>query len=146
MRAAQLISILSLVLSIACLSACEVDSSDGELDDLSRAAEQFDSSTEWDSTTTPLACEMDIPAPPEGDTFDPTKVSITIEIDKLPSIDLPRVEDESECLGGDGWYYSPNNLEPKKIVLCPSTCDWVQKTEKIEIKLVFGYVAMADVL
>jgi hypothetical protein len=143
MRAAQLISILSLVLSIACLSACEVDSNDGELDDMSRAAELCDSSTEWDSTTTPLACEMDIPVPPEGDTFDPANVNITIEIDEKP-MNLAHVEGESDC--GEGWYFSPNNLEPKKIVLCPSTCDWVQKTEKLEIKVVLGCVAMTDAL
>jgi hypothetical protein len=142
MRTAKFISILTLVLSsIAFQGACDVDPSEGELDDWSRAADLCGPSVELDSTSIPLACEMPIPEPPEGDTFDPTKVSIKIEIDEV-LIPIPFVESEAACNGRDGWYYSPNKQEPKSIVLCPSTCDSVQKAEKGKVEVLFGCLAI----
>jgi hypothetical protein len=144
MRAAKFVPILTLVLSsVALQGACDVDSSEGELDYMIRAAELCSSSTDSNSTTRPLACELEIPVPPEGDTFDPTKVNITIEFDGV-FMNLPFVENESECNGNDGWYYSPNKLEPTSIVLCPSTCAWVQKTEKANIEVVLGCDTIAS--
>jgi hypothetical protein len=133
MRAAKFVSILTLVLSfIALQGACDVD-------DQGRAFELCDASTEWDSETTPLACVMAIPEPPEGEIFDPTKVNITLELDGM-SMNLSRVDSESDCSasGGWGWYYSPNNLAPEAIVLCPSTCDAVRKAEKGKINVELG--------
>jgi hypothetical protein len=138
MRAATFVPILTLALSLIALQgACDLDSSEEDLDHSSRAMELCASSIESDSMTTPLACEMEIPVPPEGDVFDPSKVNITIELDEV-RIPIPSVEDEAACNGNDGWYYSPNKLEPKTIVLCPSTCAWVQKAEKGKVEIVLG--------
>jgi hypothetical protein len=131
MRAATFVPILILALSsIALQGACELDSSEDELEELSRAADLCGPDVASDSTTTtPLACELQIPTPPDGETFDPSRVNITIELDEV-RMTIPHVESEAACDGRDGWYYSPNNLEPKSIVLCPSTCDSVQKATK----------------
>jgi hypothetical protein len=136
MRAVTFVPILILALSSIALQGCEVDSSEHELDELDRAADLCGPGIESDSTTTPLGCELEIPKPPEGDTFDPTKVNITLVLDPL-RMTIPFVESESEC-DGDGWYYSPNNLEPKSIMLCPSTCAFVKTAENVQIEVVLG--------
>jgi hypothetical protein len=143
MRTATFLPILSLVLSsIALQAACEVDSSDAELDQLRWAADLTlcDPDDDSDSTTMPLGCELEIPTPPEGETFDPSKVEITIELDEI-RFKLTHVEGASACDGNGGWYYSPNNLEPTTIMLCPSTCDLVQKAEKGKIEVLLGCVS-----
>ena len=135
MRAATFVPFLILALSsIALQGACEVEE---EFDDL-RAADFCGPQIASDSmSTTPLTCELEIPKPPEGETFDPSKVNIRIDLDGV-QINLPNVESESGCEGRDGWYYSPNNLEPKSIVICPNTCASVQKAEKGSVDVVLG--------
>lgn len=145
MRAATFVPFLIFALSsITLQGACEVDSSEDEFDEWSRFTDLCGPSMSSDDmTTTPLTCELEIPTPPEGETFDPTKVNITIDLDGTRQ-NLPFVESESECGGRDGWFYSPNNVEPKSIKLCPSTCDSVQKAEKGTIEVVLGCATEHD--
>jgi len=87
--------------------------------------------------TTPLACEWDIPTPPEGETFDPTKVNVELELDgSLESIFY--VENEAACAGGDGWYYFPDSVNPETIRICPTTCSKVQAANQASVDILFG--------
>jgi len=80
-----------------------------------------------------LACEYQIPAPPQGETFDESKVNVVY----TPQGGQPEtLTYDQNCTGTDGWHYDdPSN--PKKIILCSSTCDDVQK-QSGTIKIVTG--------
>jgi len=79
-----------------------------------------------------LACEYQIPPPPQGETFDESKVNVVY----TPTNAGPQTLTYNQsCTGGTGWHYDDLN-NPKKIVLCSSTCDSVQqKSGKIDIVL-----------
>jgi hypothetical protein len=87
--------------------------------------------------TTPLACEWDIPDPPEGETFDPGKVNVELTLDGM-QMDIFYVENEAACGAGHGWYYSPDNVNPETIRICPATCDAVQAAEDASVDILFG--------
>ena len=79
-----------------------------------------------------LACEYQIPPPPQGETFDEAKVNVVY----TPTNGGPQTLTYNQsCTGGTGWHYDDLN-NPKKIILCQSTCDSVQqKSGKIDIVL-----------
>jgi hypothetical protein len=87
--------------------------------------------------TTPLACEWDIPEPPLGQTFDPMKVNVKLTLDGSEQ-DIYYVENEAACGAGDGWYYSPDNVNPETIRICPATCAEVQAAEQASVDILFG--------
>ena len=87
--------------------------------------------------TTPLACEWDIPDPPEGENFDPTKVNVELELDGAQQ-SIYYVENEAACAGGDGWYYFPDAVTPQTIRICPATCSKVQAAEQASVDILFG--------
>jgi hypothetical protein len=87
--------------------------------------------------TTPLACEWDIPDPPDGETFDPMKVNVKLTLDGNET-DIFFVDNEAACGGGDGWYYYPDNVNPETIRICPSTCAAVQAAEQAAVDILFG--------
>lgn len=87
--------------------------------------------------STPLACEWDIPDPPEGETFDPTKVNVELHLDGIDE-SIYFVADEAACGGGDGWYYFPDNVNPQTIRICPATCSKVQAAEQASVDILFG--------
>lgn len=88
-------------------------------------------------TTVPLACEWDIPDPPEGETFDPTKVNVELTLDGVLE-EVYFVESANDCMGGDGWYYLPDNVAPEQIRICPETCLRVQDATEASVDILFG--------
>lgn len=80
-----------------------------------------------------LACEYQIPPPPNGDTFDESKVNVVY----TPTNGGPQtLTYNQDCTGGTGWHYDdPKN--PTKIELCTNTCNSVQMASG-KIDLVFG--------
>ncbi|MFO7567156.1 MAG: hypothetical protein R6X02_31210 [Enhygromyxa sp.] len=87
--------------------------------------------------STPLACEWDIPDPPEGESFDPTKVNVELHLDGSDE-SVYFVENEAACAGGDGWYYHPDNDNPETIRICPATCAKVQAANEASVDILFG--------
>jgi hypothetical protein len=87
--------------------------------------------------TVPLSCEFEIPPPPEGDTFDSTKVNVEIEIDGVEQ-DVYYVENEAACNGGDGWYYLPDAVDPTHVHMCPTTCSSLQAAGEATVDILFG--------
>lgn len=79
-----------------------------------------------------LACEYQIPPPPQGETFDENKVNVEYTPQNGGPSTLTYNQD---CTGGTGWHYDdPKN--PQKIMLCSGTCSSVQQQSgKIDIVL-----------
>jgi hypothetical protein len=85
-----------------------------------------------------LSCAFDIPPPPEGMDFDPTKVNVHFEDGLGGMIDIGHVEDAADCANfNEGWYYD-DNTNPTQIILCPQTCDTVQGFTMASIEILFG--------
>ena len=97
----------------------------------------FDQIAQSVQATTPLACEWDIPEPPEGESFDPTKVNVELTIDGMLK-QVYYVEGVDQCNGGDGWYYYPDSLNPQTIRICPATCAQVQGATDASVDILFG--------
>jgi hypothetical protein len=87
--------------------------------------------------TVPLACEWDIPDPPEGESFDPTKVNLELELDGMLE-SIYYVESEAACNGGDGWFYLPDANNPQSIRICPETCIRTQNASDASVDILFG--------
>lgn len=85
----------------------------------------------------PLACEWDIPDPPEGDTFDPNKVNLELLLDGQPE-SVYYVDSEAACAGGDGWFYLPDANNPQTIRICPETCTRTQNATQASVDILFG--------
>lgn len=87
---------------------------------------------------TQLACEFDIPEPPNGESFDPDKVNVDFNDGLGGTLPIPRVDSAAECAGVlDGWYYD-NPAAPTRIVMCPQTCEKAQVAKNGSINIAFG--------
>jgi hypothetical protein len=97
----------------------------------------FDQIAQSVQQTVPLACEWDIPDPPEGESFDPTKVNLELELDGMLE-SIYYVENEAACNGGDGWFYLPDANNPQSIRICPETCIRTQMATEASVDILFG--------
>jgi hypothetical protein len=72
--------------------------------------------------TTALACEFQIPKPPQGMTFDRNKVNVRLT-SMGNATDFSHVNSVADCanFGDQGWYYD-DPLNPAKIEVCKNTC------------------------
>ena len=85
-----------------------------------------------------LACEFNIPPPPENKKLDPDRVNVNyVPGDGGAPETIPRAANAADCNGLPGWYYD-NLAAPTKILLCPETCDLLQKDGKAKLDVVFG--------
>jgi hypothetical protein len=97
----------------------------------------FDAISEKVVTEAPLACEWDIPEPPEGEMFDPEKVNVEFTIDNVVT-EIGHVDDPSECANvSDGWYYDDDQA-PTRILFCPQTCTKIQAAMGATVDIKFG--------
>ena len=87
-------------------------------------------------TGSQVACELAMPAPPQGQTLDPTKVNVKYQ-SGATSQTLPQVPSANDCTTAGGWYYD-DNTAPTKITLCPSTCSSVQADAAANLKIELG--------
>lgn len=85
-----------------------------------------------------LACEYDIPPPPDGMEFDPDEVNVEFDDGMGGVLQIGRVDGPAECAGvSDGWYYD-NPAMPTSIVVCPQTCDQIQGLGNASVSIQFG--------
>lgn len=82
-----------------------------------------------------ISCNVTIPPPPAGQTFDPAKVNVNYTPDGKPTELLSY--DES-CTEG-GWRYD-DKAAPKEVVLCEKTCALAKKDPKAKLAVEFGCV------
>lgn len=87
----------------------------------------------------PLACEWGIPAPPQGQTFDPSKVNVDFtDQGQGTQTTIYHVDNVGACdpvLGG--WYYD-NPASPTRVIACPATCDMVKAAPQGRVDIAFG--------
>jgi len=85
-----------------------------------------------------IACEWDVPVPPEGEDFDPMKVNVEFDDGMGGGFTIGYVESAAECANVvDGWYYD-NPVAPTKIFACPQTCQKIQGVETATIQITLG--------
>jgi hypothetical protein len=84
-----------------------------------------------------VPCEITLPAPPEGEQYDPSRLNVSLRPYGAPQDQaLYYVGDTAGCddNGGEGWYYDDPRA-PSRILLCDGTCD---QTLGAELTLSFG--------
>jgi hypothetical protein len=85
----------------------------------------------------PLACEWDIPEPPEGEMFNKDKVNVEFTVNNMTT-EIGYVDSLADCGGvTDGWHYDDYD-NPTKILFCPQTCTKVQAAMGATVDIKFG--------
>ncbi len=84
-----------------------------------------------------LACEYDIPEPPEGFVFAPDEINV--EYDEGTGLEnIGYVSSASDCAQvGAGWHYD-DETNPTKIVMCPFSCQRFAAAANATIDIQFG--------
>ena len=78
-----------------------------------------------------LACDLEIPPAPEGQTLDRNQVNVVYASGGKYQV----LSYDAACTGGVGWRYDGTG---QKIVLCSTTCGAVQSDRRGALKLAFG--------
>jgi len=86
---------------------------------------------------TTLACDWEIPPPPEGETIDPMRVNVHYSGDGLAPQLLGWVNGFGACGASAGWYYD-DNQQPTRVFACPETCAAIQVLTNARIDIKFG--------
>lgn len=76
--------------------------------------------------TSRIACEVDIPAAPDGMFFLADRVNVRIH-DGDGSTTLGRVSGVDACNASTGGWYYDDPSDPTKILLCPASCDYARE-------------------
>jgi hypothetical protein len=79
-----------------------------------------------------LACDYDIPPPPAGQQLDRGEVNVQYKVDGKTTTFL----NSQDCADANGWRYD-NPSDPKKILLCGSSCQTV-RARPGEVDVLFG--------
>lgn len=79
-----------------------------------------------------VSCNLEIPQPPAGETFDKTKVSVSYRSAGQDH----RLEYDAACGGGSQWHYDDPN-QPRQIVLCPDACRALSDDPTSELNVAF---------
>lgn len=84
-----------------------------------------------------LPCELLVPEPPSGAILDKDRVAVKLASGASGELEIPKADNEADCGTGPGWYYDDEVL-PKKIILCPTSCTTVQATVQAKLDVLFG--------
>lgn len=85
-----------------------------------------------------LACEYEIPAPPDGQLLDPDEVNVEFLDGQGGTLQIGRVDSAAQCANvTDGWYYD-DPVDPTTILVCPQTCEGIQGFELATVSVLFG--------
>ena len=77
-----------------------------------------------------VACDLTIPPPPTGQTFDKEKVAVSYKSGSKPAQDVAY---DADCIG-EGFHYD-DPADPKTIVLCSATCGTVQADPQASLEV-----------
>ncbi|NOY93642.1 MAG: hypothetical protein GXP55_20850 [Deltaproteobacteria bacterium] len=86
----------------------------------------FDAVATAVTRTSRIDCNVTIPPPPAGMTFDPALVNVIVR-SSADATYLPKRVDASACDVMGGWYYD-DPTAPTQVILCPTSCDAAQAT------------------
>lgn len=87
-----------------------------------------------------LTCDYTIPVIP-GKPLNFEQVNVNVRVGPPPAMEqlVRRVDDAAACGTGPGWYFDvPPNQSPKRITLCPGTCDPMLKTTGSTMNVLIG--------
>ncbi len=88
--------------------------------------------------TQTLECQWGIPEVPEGETFDPGLVNVTLSIAGAEAEPLGAVEDEDACENVEsGWYFDDPD-DPNQILACPQSCTAIEEAEEPVVQILLG--------
>ncbi|HEY3236286.1 MAG TPA: vWA domain-containing protein [Polyangiaceae bacterium] len=81
-----------------------------------------------------VPCDVEIPPPPTGQTFDPMLVNVVF----TPAGQSPmQMSLSADCTGDQGWRYD-NPDSPTHITLCPTACQSVKSAGNGQLSVEFG--------
>jgi hypothetical protein len=86
---------------------------------------------------TALACEYIMPEPPASEPFELDKIVVKHIAEDGTQTEIPRADGENDCGQMPGWYFD-DPVEPKKINLCPTSCDAARLDKQGRIDVFFG--------
>lgn len=86
-------------------------------------------------TNRALACEYQLPAPPDGKKLDPEKVQVVYTPASGAAEEVPSISSVGACANNPngGWYYDDAG-HPSKISVCPCTCARFQ-AGRVDVRL-----------
>jgi Mg-chelatase subunit ChlD len=86
-----------------------------------------------------LACSLEVPPAPAGQTLDPGRVNVRFSSTGDPKTGalLVQVPSRAQCGPMGGWYYDDPKA-PTRITLCESSCHMANTTPEGQLSLVFG--------
>lgn len=96
----------------------------------------FDELAKQVAESVTLACDWEIPPPPNGESFDSGKTNVQLAVDGAVEM-LPKAADAGSCGDLQGWYYD-DAAAPHRVVACPSTCTRIQAASEAQVDLLFG--------
>lgn len=71
-----------------------------------------------------IQCDLALPPPPTGTVLDPRRVNVALR-SASGSVRLGKVTGPTVCGPVGGWYYD-DETAPRRVVLCPASCDRAQ--------------------
>jgi len=83
-----------------------------------------------------IACEWELPPPPQGQTFSVDLVQVDRTTDAAGTVPFKRVNSLADC-GAQSWYFD-NPLNPTKVLACPDTCAAMQEEDGGRIDVSFS--------
>lgn len=105
------------------------------VDTSGNAATQLSAALASIRNTSALDCSYTIPAPPKGQTLDPSKVNITYTTSAGTVTTLLQDPAGTDCAAGNGWQYSADG---KTINLCGQACNNVKADKNGKLQVLFG--------
>lgn len=105
------------------------------VDTAGNAASQLSAALASIRSTSALDCTYTIPAPPKGQTLDPSKVNITYTNSAGTVTTLLQDPAGTSCDAGSGWQYSADG---KTINLCGKACNDVKADKNGKLQVLFG--------
>lgn len=86
---------------------------------------------------TALACEYIIPPPPANEPFELDKVVVKYVAGDGTPTEIPKADGEIDCGALPGWYFD-DPMQPKKIKLCPASCELAHVDKQGRVDVFFG--------
>src|SRR6478736_5189520 len=105
------------------------------VDTAGNAASQLSAALATIRSTSALDCTYTIPAPPKGQSLDPSKVNITYTNSAGTVTTLTQDPAGTSCDAGSGWQYSADG---KTINLCGKACNDVKADKNGKLQVLFG--------
>ncbi|MBW2524021.1 MAG: VWA domain-containing protein [Deltaproteobacteria bacterium] len=88
--------------------------------------------------TATLACEWDVPTPPDGEQFAADQVNVEYAVNGAPPTPLGHVDSYADCASVNGGWFYDDPANPTKIIVCPDVCQIIQSSTDAQIDIKFG--------